>query len=518
VKSASRAMRVATCSALAVLFAACHGDSGTGPGSHFTGIRAAAGANATDTVLALQTQALVVEVRTDGGALARGVVVRFEAQPPADSTRRYEPAVYVCSLAAPACGPTYPTQFTTDTTDGEGRAKALIRMGTVAGRSVVKLGVPELGMVDSVAFTVTPGAVARVLRIATDTGLDIGGTAMLRASVTDRFGNHRTELPTMSLGAGSAVTLDAAKATVTGVSMGTQWVFARFGALVDSTSVRVVPPGRLLVWTTTAREVRLVNTNGNGPVLTLAKNISSDFGAFPHFDPSHQHVTMHAGTASYGGAPTNVVVVDTSTLARRDITTLGFTTIVAERMRDDGTVLVAGRRTGDTGYSLWRITPSDDITAVAALPEMQGFYDSADISSNGARVAYVATAAAGGTEVRVLDAATGTFTVLAQNVRSPRFSPQADRVAYLVPAGYGGYDGTATVSNVDGSNRKALGSYIFSPGLGWSPDGTYLIGRESTYSSPARLRIIRLSDLATVTLRMRAPAGWEEDYYQPDWR
>jgi hypothetical protein len=510
-------MRVASCSVLSILFAACH-DSGTGPGTHFTGIRAVAGSNAIDTVQALQTQALVVEVRTDGGEIARGVVVRFEAQPSADSTRRNESAVFVCALSTAACGNSYLNQFTTDTTDDKGRAKAVIRMGTVAGRAVVKLGVPELGFVDSVAFTVTPGAVAQVRRIATDTGLDIGGTAMLRGSVTDRFGNPRTEQPTMSLGAGSAVTLDAAKAIVTGVSMGTQWIYARLGKLVDSTSVRVVPPGRLLVWTPGAREVRLVNTNGNGPVRTLASNISSDLGAFPHFDPSRQHVTMHAGTASYGGSPANVVVIDTGTLARRDITTLAFTTIVAERMRDDGTVLVAGRRSGDTGYSLWRITASDDITAVAPLPEMQGFYDSADISRDGARVAYVATAAAGGSEVRVLDVTTGTSTVLAQNVRSPRFSPQADRVAFLVPAGYGAYDGTATVSNVDGTSRKSIGSYVFSPGLGWSPDGTYLIGRESSYSGPNKLRIIRLSDLATVTLRLRAPSGWDEDYYQPDWR
>ena len=518
-KSASRAMRVATGSTLAVLFAACHGDGSTGPGNHFTGVRAVAGANVTDTVQALQTQALVVEVRTDGGVIAQGVVVRFEAQPPGDSTRRYEPALSVCSLSSASCGTTYYSQFVTDTTDSQGRAKAIIRMGTVAGKAVVKISVPEFGMVDSVSFTVTPGAAARVRRIAADTGLDIGATAMLRGSVTDRFGNPRSEQPTMSLGTGSAITLDAAKAMVTGAAMGTQWVYARFGELVDSTSVRVVPAGRLLVWSPGAREVRLVNVNGNGAVLTLAKSISSDFGAFPHFDPSRTHVTMHAGTASNGGAPTNAVVVDTSTLVRRDISTLGFTTIITVRMRDDGTVLVVGRRTGDTGYSLWRITADDGITAVAPLPELQATYDGADISPNGGQVVYVATAAVGGSEVRLLDVTTGNSTVLAQNVRSPRFSPQADRVAFLVPAGYGGYDGTASVINADGSNLKSLGSYVFSPGLGWSPDGAYLIGRESSYNGgSARLRIIHLTDQASVSLRLRAPAGWDEDYYQPDWR
>jgi hypothetical protein len=517
VKPASRGLRVASCSAIAILFAACHGDGSTGPGTHFTGIRAVAGANATDTVQALQAQALVVQVRTDGGAIARGVVVRFESQPPADTTRRYEPAVFVCSLSTAACGDTYSNQFVTDTTDAEGRAKAIIRMGTVAGRAVVKLGVPELGMVDSVAFTVTPGAVARVHRIAADTGLDIDATAMLRGSVTDRFNNPRPELPTMSLGAGSAITLDAAKAIVTGKAMGTQWLYARYGELVDSTSVRVVPAGRLLVWAAGAREVRLVNVNGSGPVLKLASSISSDFGAFPHFDPSRRHVTMHAGTATYGGAPTNAVVVDTSTLVRRDISTLGFTTIVSVRMRDDGTVLVVGRRTGDTGYSLWRITADDAISAVAALPEMIALYDGADISRDGGKVAYIATAAAGGSELRLLDVATGTPTVLARNVRSPRFSPQADRVAFLVLAGYSSYDGTASVIDADGTNLKSLGSFVFSPGLGWSPDGTYLIGRNSG-SGGMGLRLIRVSDAASAMLYFHAKNGWVEDYYQPDWR
>ena len=45
---------------------------------------------------------------------------------PADTLRRYEPALFVCSLSAGNCVG-YGTQFYTDTTDSEGRAKANAR-------------------------------------------------------------------------------------------------------------------------------------------------------------------------------------------------------------------------------------------------------------------------------------------------------------------------------------------------------------------------------------------------------
>ena len=167
---ASRQLRVPFVVLASVLLACGGGGDGGNPLVPPTaGIRAVAGANVTDTVLALQNQALIVEVRNNDGKLAQGVVVRFEAQSPADTSRRYEPAVFVCSLSTPSCGNTYGTQFTTDTTHSQGRAKALIRLGQVAGRAVVLLFVPELGLVDSVAFTVTPGSVGRVRSIAGDT-------------------------------------------------------------------------------------------------------------------------------------------------------------------------------------------------------------------------------------------------------------------------------------------------------------------------------------------------------------
>jgi hypothetical protein len=510
-------VRLVTCAALVLVCAGCGGDGTTGTGfPHSPGVRAVLGANVTDTIEALQTQALVVEVREPGGELARGAVVRFEAQPPADSARRNEAAVYVCALSAQACGwYSNGAQFISDTTDDRGRAKAIIRLGSVAGRAVVRLTVPEFGMVDSTAFTVTPGAVAQVRAFTPDTGLDVGATATLSGHVTDRFNNPRAEQPTLSLGTGSAVTLDPAKAVVTATAMGTQWLYTRYGTMVDSTSVRVVPSGRLVVWAAGAREIRLVTTSGAGGSRTLATGVSSDFGAFPHFDATRRRVTMHSGSQAYGGPSNTVVVIDTGTLARRTIgPDAEFSTIITVRQRDDGTLLVVGHRTTLAGYALWSVATDDVVTHLVDLPALLGAYDGADITRDGARVAYLAQGSLGAV-LRLLDVATGTTVDLRGGVRSPRWSPNGDRLAYLVAGNHGEYDGTAAVANSDGSGEKVLG-FVFSPGLAWSPDGSYLLGRSS--DADAGLRIIRVSDGATVMLRFRAPGGWFEDYYQPDWR
>jgi hypothetical protein len=70
------------------------------------------------------------------------------------------------------------------------------------------------------------------------------------------------------------------------------------------------------------------------------------------------------------------------------------------------------------------------------------------------------------------------------------------------------------VSNADGGGRRATGTASFSPGIAWSPDGTYIIGR----SSESGLRLVRVSDGANVLLRFSSATGCCHDYFQPDWR
>ena len=523
-----RFQRAASFICCTLLLAACGGDGPTGPPRNQPSVRAVLGAGVVDTIDAQPLQALVVEVRGQGGELTSGTIVRFESQPPADTMRRYDAAVYVCSLAAPTCGSggyyggfygggASGDQFATDTTDAQGRAKVTVRLGHVAGRAVVRLEVPEFGLADSATFTVMPGAGVRVLASPADTSLEIGAKATLRGKVVDRYDNARPEVPTITAGPGSAITLDATTGTVTARDMGTQWLFSRYTSFVDSMSVHVVPSGRLVVWAAYEQAVRLVNLSGSSE-RTIVSNVQSDLGVFPRFDATRHHITLHAGSEFYGGAPNTIVVIDTTGSPRRDIgPAIGFSMVIATRQLADGTVLVVGQSSTDTshpGYSLWRVATDNTITFLVALPDLQSTYDGADISHNGARVAYVATTPSYTIELRVLDVSNGSTTLLAANALSPRWSSQDDRVAYLVPgSGSSGYDGVLVVSNADGSGRRGIGNDTFSPGIAWSPDGTYIIGR----SSASGLRLMRVSDGANVLLRFNSATG-SHDYFQPDWR
>ena len=526
VTSFSHSPRAAVPPLLSLLLAAC-GGSGDGPTdpteTRKPGIRAVAGAAVTDTIDAQPLQALVVEVRRPDGEIARGAVVRFEAQPPADTARRAEAAVYVCTLVAPVCGPSAfgasTGLFASDTTDAEGRAKATIRLGRVAGRAVVRITVPEYGLSDSAAFTVTAGAARGVRSAAADTGLDIGATATLRARVVDRYGNARPEVPTLALGAGTVVTLDAASGIVTAREMGTQWLYARHAALVDSMSVRVVPAGRLVVWSAGTATVRLVDLNGSR-VRTLVTGVSSDFGAFPRFDATRQRVVLHSGSEPFGGTSNKMIVIDTSGAPRRDIGPVnGLGGVIALRQLADGTLLAVGRRPLEFSYAVWRVSADNAITMLTPLPGFSGAYGGADLSPDGTRLAYQFTTPSFTQELRVVTLATGASTLLEVNGRSPRWSSQGDRVAYLAPANAssGGLEGALAIVNADGTGRRVLGSEALSPGLAWSPDGAYLLGRPAAFGTPA-LRLYRVGDAASVLLRFRSAGGGIEDYYQPDWR
>ena len=513
-----RKARVACSISLILLLANC-GDNPAGLTGK-PGILAVAGAGITDTVDAQPLQALVVEVRGQNGALASGFVVQFEVKPPPDAGPfgPYESPLRVCTLSALNCGGVP----VSDTTDAYGRASVRVQMGGRAGPGVLRLTVPELGLADSVTYTTTPGAPTVVRLVNADPVLDLGGTATVGAHLLDRYENTCTETATLSAGPGSAIALDAATGAVTAREMGTQFVVVRYNALADSVRVRVVPPGRLLVWSADEQVVRLVNIKG-GAERTILTNVASDYGTFPQFDATRQHITLFAGPPDYpyyGGPSSTLIVIDTTGASRRDIgAAIGFSIILATRYLADGTVAVVGTRSSDSshpGFSLWRVATDNTINFVAALPGLGGTYGGADVSHDGTRVAYLSTSSSPN-ELRLFDVASGSATVLDNNANSPRWSVQDDRIAYLgASSGYNPNDGVVTVINANGSGRKVLGNTIFSPGIAWSPDGIYIAGRASDYTG---LHLVRVSDGAAVSLQFPSGASCcGHEYSQPDWR
>lgn len=510
-----RLIRAVACASLSLL-AACGTTDPSDPGH--PGIRFVAIPSAPDTVEAQPVQALVAELRDDNGNPMPGVVVRFEAQPPDTASKRGSAAV--CPLRFVRCDGS-PSMI--DTTDNLGRAQATLNLGTIPGTAAVLVIAPTLNKTDMARFTVLPGAAARVRVAYADTALDIGGTATLRATVVDRFNNPRAEVATLSTGNANAITFNAATGVISASQMGTQYVFARFGTLTDSTSVRVVPSGRLVVWSELSGAVQLVNLNGSNLRTVVAKAMS-DGGVFPHFDASRQRITLLTGVlpSGFGGQATKVVVVDTAGVSSRDVVG-SFVNASAARQLADGTLLIVAQKSVGEPNALFRVAADNSLTLLGLLPELEYQYGEADISPDGSRVAFLARTSAT-RELRMLTVATGVITKLAFNARTPRWSSQGDRIAFLVPLAGGNTSagGTACIVNPNDGSIRVLGLPAFAPGIAWSPDGTYLIGSLTSVNAQGAaqtgLRLLRVTDGASVILRFRNALGVNEVYTQPDWR
>ncbi len=409
-------------------------------------------------------------------------------------------------------------------TDGEGRARATVQYGWIAGRGVIRISVSALNLRDSVTYTVTPGAPFRLRAAVRDTIAIIGTVLPLRATLEDRarnpIANSSVNVAWRVSGQSSAIAFDSTSARASALAFGTATVVARSGQLSDSVIVRVVPRARWLVWSPEFGRVRLIDSDGASPTDILT-GVDTQIGVFPRFNPSRLLVTgLESG--SYIG-PTTVVESDSGGTTRRRLAEgMGFSVIMAPRLMADGSLFIVANRNTEPGFSAWRVDMNGVATRVAALPEFSVLrYGGADISPDGSRVAYVRSSPSGVIELRVIDVATQASRAVATAARGPRWSPDGLRLAYIDPISPNDMfelRGRAMLVTADGSNRIALGQSVFQTGLAWSPDGAYLLGAvPEDFGGPA-LRMIRLDDRAEVFLPMRSSNGNLLRYLQPDWR
>lgn len=469
-----------------------------------------AGDAISDTVQAGLTQLLETEVLGRNGKPAARLAVRFEVLTHTDPNRAPDAFVSVCTASSNVCADN--SRLHTVTTDAKGRVQARVRLGTIAGGGRVQISVPEYGIADTATYTMLPGSAVKLRAQIADTTLEIGTTIPLRARLLDRFDNPLGEAPSVSAGAGDAFRVNGSAGTITATELGLQWLYWRYSSFSDSTRVRVLPPGRLVVWTGT--EIRMINLDGKAE-RTVLKGVNSRLGVFPRFDATRQRITLHTGREYYD-TPNRAVIIDTSGQSGREYNALqGFEAVTAVRQIADGTMIVVGRRVSDgPGYWIYRIDTDDSIRIITGVPGLvlspQG-YGGADISSDGKRLAYLNSL-----ELRVLDLTTGAITILSPNARSPRWSPQGDRVAYLIPNAYGRseYNGVPAVVNADGTGRVTLHDDEVSPGIAWSPDGKYVLVAPIV----GGFRIIRVATLTSLYQQYFYGPGLINWYYQPDWR
>ena len=182
------------------------------------------GGSLADTVDAEPVQALVVEVI---GA-PEGTVVRFESS---GSIGR----VKVGSLADPGFG-----VLAVAPVKPNGTAAVRIKLGEMVGTGRVRVVVPELGLEDSVPYTIRAGAAFAMRALPKDTAVALGGSFTARSAVVDRYGNSRTDpVALASLDPEVAV----AGATISGSAAGRGRVEVSSGPARDTMFVSVVPDG-----------------------------------------------------------------------------------------------------------------------------------------------------------------------------------------------------------------------------------------------------------------------------------
>ena len=477
-----RARIVAPALLVPLLLNGCKDDGPTGP-LRVPGILLAAGASATDTVDATPAQALVVEVRGKGGRLAPGTVVRFTSLlNPGDG--QFGPVRATVSRIDAA----FFNTFAVDTTDARGRASVLVRFRTTTGTARIQVTVPELGFTDTASYTVLPGAAFRVTALPKDTVLSAGGTATLRSTVTDRYGNPRNDPVTFARVSGD-VTLQGS--TVTAQGGGVAKIVAQAMGLSDTTTIAVVPSGVLAV-SVAQSGVATVNLDGSGyRLLTTLRS------AYVRWAPDGSAIAFDNDYA----VPARIVTLDGAVRSVRQ-SSAGTEAEMYPVFSPDGawvylSVIAQGQ------FKLWRARPDGTQAALltSASPE-DDFYPSP--SPDGTRLAYVRRTGGGEDYLRILDLNTGAVSKIDVQGHAPAWSPLGDLIAYVDLR-----DGSALkVMRPDGTGQRRVslgGSYEKS--VQWSPDGKWLVALNQQIG---RIQLIDVATGFAVSLSysgsMRSPA------------
>jgi len=471
---------------MAIVAVALGCSNDTGPGSHSVPFRVLAGGAVSDTVQARLTSALIVEIHDSAGGSGAGRVVRFESLPPDDSARKTETAVLVTNLTSN----TYST-FLSSAADSTGQAKALVALGTVAGTARLRVSVPEFGLIDTVLYTVLPGAATKLTIGNRDTTVQPGATYSIRASASDRLNNLVPAEPlTYTPGAGIASVTPSGQVTV-GNSIVRSKIAVTWKTGSDTARVTVLSRLALVgVRQSANRIVVLANTDGTG-YTELAT--SQDQSLSPSSVKTTGNVVYYTGNP--GGNAAIWIVSPGGTAHTLLPASLNLVTAQWPRLSPDGQwVYFVGWHSGQTP-SVWRIRPDGTGADSLGLSTSFSVFATPGPSPDGR---FVAVVDANG--LRVIDVTSKTFQIVHTSVscQQPRYSPDGARIACVS-------GGLVTVMNADGSNLRQLASgFEDLSGADWSPDGAWLIAHGNGYQliSVADGTMLNLSSFASSYIQL----------------
>ena len=459
---------------LTIVLVACSDGSPTGNQATATGFAIVSGPTRTDTTVAFSAP-FVLELRDENRAVQQGatVVIRSLMRGPVRT-------MYLDSAT---------TLFdsVTRTTDERGRFSIAPRFGRLVGDAGLILSAPTLSIVDTLDFTVKPGAAYRIAIVPHDTAVRLGREVKLSIAVTDRYGNARPEAPTIQAGAGIRVQPDG---RVTGLAYGRSTLVVKSGVLSDTGSVTVVPPGRLTGMTgSSVFWAFVLNTDGSGADGFL-RQIGWPGGSV-RWSRDATRVLLSSGftwTGSY-----RLYEVTVSDRSERLVwsppqgTQQGWPSY-----SPDGEwiyfVYIVGRwdyAEGGTG-AIWRVRRDGSLAQEVVPAPSGGGWLSPSLSPDGSSLAYVGTD--GTLFIRTLANGT-TRTISGLSASSVVWSPNADR---LLVAGRAGL----FVVGADGSGRRQLRpGIVWGRDAAWSPDGDWVV-----WNSGGGIELVRLEPELALTL------------------
>ncbi len=464
----------ATCLALAAALAACKDDGGTSPQTG-PALRILAGAGITDTIEAIPTQGLVVQVLGEDGRPDAGVDVHFEVLP--DPVAPFAPRILVANVGSSTFG-----TVAGATTDAEGRATVRIRLGGRAGPTGVIISVPLYSVVDTAEYTVLPGNAVRAALSPKDTALLLGDGFTYRGSTRDRVGNPRQDPATWEI-TGSAVSVDQS-GRVTTLSMGIAGVRLRATIdgveFVDSGTVSVIPQARI-AYNSAQPSLSLIDLTGEN-MTTLV----SSAGLAPAWHPDGTRVV-------YVRLGRGLFIVDLQGNVT-ELHTPGVSGATWPEYSSDGQWIYFHGTQAGFGNRIYRIRPSG--ADMQLIGPSQGSGEMPTPSPDGRRVAWVD----GFRQLVIHDLATGTESVVpgTTNVYAPRWSPNGAWIAYT------GHPGPLMLVRPDGSDLRQVGQHALRPGISWSPDSRWIIAMGNW------------SVVTDVTTGRSGVLNWQGEY--PAWR
>lgn len=228
---------------------ACGGDAASGTNSSGNtpplptpGLHILAGAGVADTVDTAPLQSLTVQLADASGQPVRGTVVRFTAT--AGTIPGPYPLTTSTMLVSDLKSAAW-TSFVSVSTDSSGLASVLVRLGAVAGTGMILVNAPTAGLLDTAKYTVRAGNPVRITVAPRDTALFVGGTAAMRATAADRYGNSRNDAATYTT---TNSHISVSGGVVSGATIGRSMVSARVGTFRDSMFVSVVPRGTIAAY------------------------------------------------------------------------------------------------------------------------------------------------------------------------------------------------------------------------------------------------------------------------------